>query len=252
MSETGSVTFNLELSAGQRTIEASVAIPEAPMRVTGLLPVLFGFSNAISGMAEEEARQAAKPASCRAGCGACCRQLVPVSEPEAEHLAALVAELPEERREQIRERFRAAIAALGEELAGRLRDIRNFPRMEDRRAVGLAYFAKGVACPFLENESCSIYEQRPLSCREYLVSSPPENCKDPGPGRIAPVPLPLKLSEVLYGFDEAGTGRGVRWIPLVLALDWAAAHADDMRRYAPGAKLFEGFLAHLASVTGDR
>jgi Fe-S-cluster containining protein len=241
----------LELSAGGHTIEASVAIPEAPMRVADLLPVLFGFSNAIVGLATEEAHEAGRPVSCRAGCGACCRQVVPVSESEAQYLAELVAAMPEERREHVRERFRAAIAALGEELGGRLRDTSRFRALEDRRSMGIEYFHKGVACPFLENEQCGIYEHRPLSCREYLVSSPPRNCDDPGPGRIAPVPVPLKLSEVLYGFDESGTRRGVRWLPLVLALEWAAAHAADTQKYAAGTELFQGFLKHLAAVSGE-
>ncbi len=248
MEPTGSVNFQLELKAGHRTVEASVAIPEAPMRVTDLLPVLLSFSNATVAMAVEEASEAGKPVSCRAGCGVCCRQVVPVSEPEARYVAELVAAMPEERRARVEERFRAAIAALGEDLVARLRDTVSLRPIETRREIGLEYFRKGVACPFLENESCSIYEHRPLSCREYLVSSPPEGCRQPGPGTVAPVPVPMKLSEALYGFDETGAGRGVRWIPLVLALEWAAQHAEDPPVYAPGAKLFDAFLKHLAAI----
>jgi Fe-S-cluster containining protein len=247
----GTQTFSLELRAGGHTIEASVAIPEAPMRVADLLPVLFGFSNAIVGLATEEAREAGRPASCRAGCGACCRQVVPISESEAQYLAELVAAMPGQQRDHVRERFRAALAALGEEIAGPLGDTTRFRALEDRRALGIEYFRKAVACPFLEDERCSIYEHRPLSCREYLVSSPPEKCDDPGPGRIAPVAVPLKLSEVLYGFDENGTKRGVRWVPLVLALEWAEAHAGDTQKYAAGTELFQGFLKHLAAVSGS-
>jgi Fe-S-cluster containining protein len=252
MNETESSTFNLEFNAGSHSIEASVAIPKAPMRVADLLPVLLGFSNAIVGLAAEEAKDAGHPVSCHAGCGACCRQVVPIAESEAEYLAAYVAALPDQRREQVRERFRAAVEALGEEVAGPLRDTTRFQSLEDRRAIGLEYFRKHVACPFLEKESCSIYEHRPLSCREYLVSSPPKNCEDPGPDRIAPVPVPLKLSEMLYGFDESGTKRGVRWLPLVLALEWAEQHANDTPRYAAGTALFEGFMKHLAAVSNER
>ncbi len=44
------------------------------------------------------------------------------------------------------------------------------------------YFHLGIACPFLEDESCSIHADRPISCREYLVTSPAVNCADPKPG----------------------------------------------------------------------
>jgi Fe-S-cluster containining protein len=36
-----------------------------------------------------------------------------------------------------------------------------------------------MPCPFLEDESCSIHPDRPLVCREYLVTSPAELCAGP-------------------------------------------------------------------------
>ena len=41
------------------------------------------------------------------------------------------------------------------------------------RILGREYFQLGIPCPFLEEESCSIYHDRPITCREYLVTSPP-------------------------------------------------------------------------------
>ncbi|MEO8777051.1 MAG: YkgJ family cysteine cluster protein [Rhodanobacter sp.] len=34
------------------------------------------------------------------------------------------------------------------------------------RQLGIDYLRQGVACPFLEQESCSIYDERPLACRK--------------------------------------------------------------------------------------
>ncbi len=234
-------SFNLEFTASGRTIEAAVSVPREDLRMTDLLPLLFSFSNALVMLGEDVAREAGKPVSCRAGCGACCRQLVPVSEPEAVHLAELVQALPPERATRIRERFRAALEALGAGLTGRLRDPDANKTIDQRRQMGLEYFRAGVPCPFLENESCSIYQQRPLSCREYLVSSPAENCKKPSAETIEMVPVPAKLSEFLYCFgDGAGNDRS-RWVPLVLALEWADAQKAEAPRW-PAPKMFENFL----------
>jgi hypothetical protein len=102
-----------------------------------------------------------------------------------------------------------------------------------------------VPCPFLVEESCSIYEHRPLSCREYLVSSPAEHCKRPSPETISMVPVPVKLSEILYCCgDGAGYDR-TRWVPLVLALEWAAAHADVPQPRWPAPALFENILKRI-------
>jgi Fe-S-cluster containining protein len=234
-------SFNLEFTAFGRTIEATVSVPREDLRMTDLLPLLFSFSNALVMIGEDVARAAGKPVSCRAGCGACCRQLVPVSEPEALHLAELVRALPPERATLVRERFRAALETLCAGLAGRLRDPDANKTLDQRRELGLEYFRAGVPCPFLENESCSIYEQRPLSCREYLVSSPAENCKRPTAETIWMVPVPAKLSELLYCFgDGAGNDRS-RWVPLVLALEWAEEQKAEPPRW-PAPKLFENFL----------
>jgi Fe-S-cluster containining protein len=243
-------TYQLEFTASDRTIEATVNIPRADVRMTDLLPVLFSFSNALVALAEDVAREAGKPVSCRAGCGACCRQLVPISEPEALHIAELVESLPPDQAAAVRERFRAALEALGPGLVERLRDTAGLKTIDDRREIGLEYFRAAVPCPFLEDESCSIHELRPLACREYLVSSPAENCQRPTAETIAMVPVPAKLSEILYCFGDGAGHDPTRWVPLVLALEWAASHPADPPRW-PAPKLFENFLRRVGPGKGE-
>ena len=90
------------------------------------------------------------------------------------------------------------------------------------REIGLAYFRLGVPCPFLEDESCSIHPERPLACREYLVTSPASNCASPSADNIEMVPLAGKPSAAVMAVDRSSTPGG--WVPLVLALDWAGDH----------------------------
>ncbi len=237
----GARPTELEFTASGRTIQASVSVPKADLRTADLLPILFSFSNALVALAADAAQEAGKPVSCGAGCGACCRQLVPVSEPEALYIAELVQALPHDRAAHVRERFHAALEGLGSALRDRLRDAGSLKTLDERRELGLEYFRAGVPCPFLENESCSIYEHRPLSCREYLVSSPAGNCKHPSAETIAMVPVPAKLSEILYCFGDGAGNDRTRWVPLVLALEWAASRTvDEPRR--PATRLFENFL----------
>ncbi len=241
------VNVPFELTLGERTIEASVAVPEAPMRVADLLPVLLAFADAVVSMAVEPVREAGKAIPCGPGCGACCRQLVPISEAEAQYLVELVAAMPEERQARIRKRVRAAQAALGKSMVARLRDTAALKDLEVRRQLGLKYFARGVACPFLEEESCSIHADRPMPCREYLVTSPPPKCADPRPGSIEPVPMPIKLSTILYCFGDGMGLETTRWVPLVLALDTELPAA----RMFPAPAMFRNFV-HQAQGLADR
>jgi Fe-S-cluster containining protein len=181
------------LKLGAHRLQLSVSVPAGPTRLDDMLPLLQILSNELVDMAEREAADRGTPVSCRRGCGACCRQLVPVSPVEARQIARLVERLPLERQQVIRARFAQARQRL--EAVGMWQQLQNRATWPESAVaeVGLAYFRLGIPCPFLEDESCSIHPQRPLTCREYLVTSPAEHCADPSTGQIQWVPLPAKV-----------------------------------------------------------
>jgi len=246
MADPGRIPFKLDLTMCERTINAHINVPETSMRVTDLLPILHAFDEAVVGMAADKAQSDGQKISCRAGCGACCRQLAPVAESEAVYLADLVATMPPDRRQAVRERFCNAIAKIGEPLLERMRDTRALDTMEKRRQLGIEYFALGIPCPFLEDESCSIHQTRPMTCREYLVTSPPENCRTPGPETIRQVPVPIKLSQILYCFGDGKGNEATRWVPLILSLEWAeSGRRREVDLQFPGPELFKNFASQI-------
>jgi Fe-S-cluster containining protein len=247
MPEAGRVPFHIELKAFGQTIDADTSVPNARMRVADLLPILLTFDSAVVSLGADRAESEGKKISCRAGCGACCRQLVPISEAEALYLDELVAAMPAEEQAEVRARFEQAIEALGEDLIGRLRETSKLKEKDARREIGKEYFARKVPCPFLKDESCSIHPHRPMSCREYLVTSPAANCMAPGPDTIAPVPMPAQLSTILYCFADGEGKAPTRWIPLVLALEWAKCNRAAQPYYF-GPELFGNFLKRVTEV----
>jgi Fe-S-cluster containining protein len=243
--EPDTVTASFRMNWHGCELEAGIPVPTGPVRPRVLLPVLQAFTNAVVGMAERVAADNGEAVSCRAGCGACCRQLVPVSESEAHHLRELVDALPEPRRGVIRERFAAAERRLAE--AGLLE--RLGAGGERPRDLGRDYFALGIACPFLEEESCSIHPDRPLACREYLVLSPPEQCANPSGGGVVGLPLPGSPSVAFARLDGPGEAdRPPRWMPLTLAPGWAEGHPEQPATEA-GTALFAAFMEGLRSST---
>ena len=179
----GTSTANLKLTIGELSIAQPVTVPTGPVRASAVVPALQSVVNAVVNAAERGAAEKAKAISCRKGCGACCRQLVPVSRTEGERLLDLIETLPPARRDRLRQRFAAAEAAI--EAAG----LTERGGRSDRD-LSVAYFAIGLACPFLEDESCSIHSDRPLVCREYLVTSPAELCAGPAQEGVTPVAVP--------------------------------------------------------------
>lgn len=237
------VECSMVMKIGDQVVDAKVRLPKGPVRVQDLLPIFYGVTNAVVSVGEDSVKAAGKEISCRAGCGACCRQPVPISQSEARFIAALVAEMPEERRQHVQQRFADVQAQL--EAAGDWEGARDFQQLgseEARVEFGLKYFHAGIACPFLEEESCSIHQYRPAACREYLVTSPAENCKSPGPETIRMVALARKPSIVLYRFEDCVGHDAPRYLLLSTALDWVARHGDDPQASLPGPQLMENFL----------
>lgn len=211
------------LIAGTR-VEVEVTVPAQPVRATQMLPVLQQLTDTIVNVGSNRAEAAGARISCTKGCGACCRQLVPIAESEAYHLQRVVASLPELQRARVQARFAQAKEQL--EQIGLWETLFSPGELttEQRRQLGLAYFQQGIACPFLEDESCGIHPDRPLACREYLVTSPPENCAAPSAETVHCVELPGSVSRIVQTLTAT---RGGNWLPLILALDWAEAHPDE-------------------------
>jgi len=238
------VTLNLEGHAGHVT----AGIPDRSMSMLELLPVIQKFTGAVVQMAEQVAERKGKSISCCAGCSACCLQLVPISPLEAIHLVRVVDAMPEPKRSAIRKRFTEAVERLQQ--AGMLEqleeamDADNVDRAE-RQRIGDDYFRMKLPCPFLEEGNCSVYADRPLICREYLVTSPAANCENPTPETINMLPLAAKSARALVavGAERFGNSLKRRWIPLTLALRFAQEfNREQWPGEIPAVELFTDFL----------
>jgi len=228
MAETGQSTATLRLAVGDLRIAHPITVPDAVVPATAVLPALQGLVNAVVAAAE-----AGREISCRKGCGACCRQLVPISRTEGEALLALVEAMPTERREAVRARFaqaEAAIAKAGLAERGARSD----------REMSVAYFALAIACPFLEDESCSIHAERPLVCREYLVTSPAELCAGPAQEGVSPVAVPKFSAAARKLQDEADD-----WFALALLGSWRRTRRKQPAARRPGMEWVQRFLRAL-------
>lgn len=231
MAESAHSTATLRLTMGDLRIVHPITVPNAAVPAAEIVPALQGLVNAVV-----EAAETGKAISCRKGCGACCRQLVPVSRTEGERLLQLIEAMPAERRATLKARFAAAESAI--EAAG----LREHHGRSDRE-LSTAYFALGVPCPFLEDESCSIHPERPLVCREYLVTSAAELCAGPKQEGVTPVAVP-KVSLAARGLQEDGDD----WFPLAMLMAWARARPRKaVKRTGP--EWVQRFLKRLSSAS---
>jgi Fe-S-cluster containining protein len=240
------VGVEVELGCPEWQMRTTINVTPGPMRVIELLPLANSLSDAVANVGVEAVQKQGEKISCKKGCGACCRQLVPISEVEARRIAEVVDAMPEPRQSEVRARFAAARQRFDQ--AGMLERLLRPSewRQDELRTIGLEYFRQGVPCPFLEEESCSIYQDRPTACREYLVTTAPEHCANPTSQSVRCIPLPVRVVPALMRFDPVPpTAKFIRWVPLVLAPEWAESHPDDTAP-RPGPELVRQLFDHLA------
>jgi len=228
----------IELTVGGQRIALEMQISPEPVKPQRVLPIFQQMTDEFVRVGTEAAEADGKKIACTMGCGACCRQPVPISELEVYKLAELVEALPEPRRTEIKGRFAAARAHF-EDLGWfeRLAELsrRHNAQNTDEVAVELQefveeYFHEWISCPFLENEACSIYSMRPLVCREYLVTSPAENCLRQDNKPIIAVDLPMKPSKNVQFIFRSGRMNKFGLIPLIRALELAEEMPEEFEK----------------------
>lgn len=228
-SENEWVTGTVTLSIKGEPIEMELTVPAKPVRLKRMLPILQVMTNSFVGMSEQASKHQGADISCKKGCGACCRQAVPLAEVEAYQIAELVENMPEPRRSEIKARFAEGVKYFhANNWFERMNSYGDLSAKEREMTV-MEYFYQGIPCPFLEDESCSIHTERPLGCREYLVTTPAEECARPTAQGVKPIKLFLTLSENLR--QMAWTGhmdkKKINFVPLIRALEWAEMHPEN-------------------------
>jgi Fe-S-cluster containining protein len=230
-------------------LKLKVTMPDYPVKPQVMLPIFQHLSNTFTDIAVKVVERKGEQISCKMGCGACCRQPVPLSEIEIYHIAALVENMPEPRRSVVKQRFEdAAYHFYKTGWFGRYETCKD---EEEFKLLAFEYFSQGIACPFLEEESCSIHKDRPIICREYLVTSPSELCANPSNEEIGRVELPMSAT---HGTCRVGRSKNLtrkNFQIMVFALLWAEQYPEPFAEKTGEEWLREFFGVDAASDTAN-
>lgn len=237
------VTGTIAIKGDGWELKTQVTVPAGPTRMDELLPLVFGLSDAIVSGTEGAIKQIGETISCKKGCGACCHNLVMISEVEARHLVGVLESLPQDRKQVVQSRFTAITQSL--QNAGLLNELRDTEHWtsDDYTRLYARYFDLHLPCPFLEDESCSIHNDRPTTCREYLVTSPAENCATPLETSLRRVKLPMSVFNAVARWQVEPTEHfRERTVPLVLIRE---SPQPTPAATATGPELLQELMAHL-------
>jgi Fe-S-cluster containining protein len=244
-------TYNLRVATVDGPVTTPIQMPRGPARLHDLVPLAQRVAQIHVERALAREKRERREVSCRRGCAACCRQIVPISAPEAFRLAEHVLAFDEERRERFLSRIDAVESAI--QAAGLLADLEGLESVDHghRSSTAARYFDHQIACPFLHEESCGVYAERPLVCRSYAVTTPAAWCSSPTLHPIRTVPLPPPLSGVLSEAAAALTGEPAEMIPLSIAMRWVDAHPDLGFQEWPAAEAMGALLRAMGIAEAD-
>jgi Fe-S-cluster containining protein len=240
------------VKADDETRKVRVSVPRASVPFRTLLPAIRVLVDTSVELASRFNSEQGTPISCKPDCCACCYYAPMLSPAEARSVVAQVEALPEPRRSAVVARFEQAVE--------RLRDSGLLQRYEQghvgadgSRRPGYPgwhddYLRLSIACPFLEDKRCSVYAERPLVCRNYMVVSDPVEC-----GRIGGVRAAISIRPNVAR-AAAALGReetAPRSIMLVAVLDWARETPESIE-LATGVQWLTRLKASLDAVAVDR
>jgi Fe-S-cluster containining protein len=145
--------------------------------------------------------------ACHKGChAACCHYLISVSIPEALMKVAETIALPENQRVQIINYCKNTAQHIQQQMSRRNLTAANSVSRENLLAW---YRELNIPCPMLKDNCCTIYDRRPLVCRECLAVGSPEQCRNNTEVQthirlpIHPANILMQLTQQLFGGDSS-------------------------------------------------
>jgi len=210
-----------------------IAFRDCDAKLTDIVPVAYSLSDKLNEAVLSNLDRSGIGVSCHKGCSYCCYYIMAVSPTEAFYLRNVIAGMPASRRESV-------LGLILKTVRQTVKEKTPFNNFEDWRKTVIRdsmleefsdwYRNLNLACPFLINDCCCIYRQRPLVCRECMSTSKPLNCKDTSLTESICVPIPVSIADalVLMCSKLEKTNRNVVLLPLIMP--WWEANSGRANR----------------------
>lgn len=230
--------MDLPVTSGSLCLEA--AIPPGRCDLASLVPAARTIASRLSAMTVSILRRHDISVPCRKGCSACCHYLVPLSVAEAQALRRTIDRLQPSRRDALQAKLAAwsASSDLPSSCYPRQDKPGTFARLADR------YAQRQTPCPLLHAGLCTMYDDRPIACREHAALGPSVACHHRRGGK--PTPVITSVFEALSRLHAELTDRPMEVVPMPSLHDWWERHGDDESPAGDGETMIRRLGAILA------
>lgn len=234
----------LRIDVFGESLQAQIGVKDCQARLSEMVPMARSLSDRIVNAVEKQLSRNGKTISCRKGCFHCCYYIVPVVSAEAFLIRDEVMALSPAERKGILQNFLDAIERIHSAKipAYDVKTADDDPMKNCMENIVNWYKELGMPCAFLIDNACSMYEQRPLICRECLTISEPSTCKNDS--QIAPesVELPVSITKVFTSAADKleSATSGIALFPLLIP--WCESNPEKAEQAWPAKMMVEYFV----------
>ncbi|PKL49397.1 MAG: hypothetical protein CVV39_03050 [Planctomycetes bacterium HGW-Planctomycetes-1] len=238
----GEITdFELDIAGKKTSFHINVTAKNAAL--ADIVPLARKLSTKLAAAFVANLREKGHFVPCCKGCSACCSSLIPLSVPEAFRLRKELLAMPSDVSNQI---MRSCINTAEKILdkAQRTDRMEGFSKNSKPRIsqINKWYGELKLPCPLLSKSLCTLYEQRPLACREHIVTGSSASCQIKSKCRPNVAIMPASVLETLGQLACELEQTEVEAIMLPLSFAWAQDNIERAKRTWPTAQMVKRFV----------
>ncbi len=245
--------IDFELDIGGKKIPFHIDVTAKNATLADIVPLARKISIKLAVAFSADLREKGHIVPCFKGCCACCSSLIPLSVPEAFRLREELLAMPSDTSNQI---MRSCIETAEKILdkAKRNAQLERFSKNGKPRIsqINKWYGELKLPCPLLSKSLCTLYEQRPLACREHIVTGSSASCQIKSKCRPNVAIMPVSVLESLGQLACELEQTEVEAIMLPLSFAWAQDNIERARRTWPAAEMVKRFAEILKQKTSKK
>jgi len=235
------ISFELEIAG--KTIPFDINVTTEKATLADIVPLARKLASKLAITVRESIKEKGQSVPCRKGCCACCNSLIPMSVPEVFRMSEELLLMPTETSNRIlRDCIHTAEKIL--EKSRRTDCLKDFSKNGKPRIsqINKWYGELKLTCPFLSEGLCILYEQRPLACREHIVTGTSNPCQKDHKCRPNVVQMPVSILETLGQLAGELEQSDVEAIMLPFSFAWVQDNIQRAERRWPAVEMVKRFI----------
>lgn len=236
-----STTFPFEIDLADKTLSMAIIVRNSRANLSDLTTITHQVCNKVIETLTNNDDPNFQNISCKKGCSHCCKYMVSLSSAEAFFLHNHILSMPADTRRSTLHSFLRAARIISANRIPNM-DASQMTEYEELHAISNWFNKLNLTCPFLKNNACSIYNFRPLACREHLATNDPKGCKFSSIEKQQLVNIPFSIAQAMMTLCNKIENTLDEAVILPLVMVWCNVNQNRMNKKYPAILLAEEFI----------